>query len=206
MTDLLDGLLDEAGAQLGDAIDLRRRIHEQPELGNDLPSTQAAVLEALDGLPLSVSTGEGLSSVVAVLDGDEPGATVLLRGDMDALPMPEDTDLEFKSRVDGAMHACGHDSHVAMLAGAAKLLSARRGSLAGRVAFMFQPGEEGHDGAKHMLDEGLLATAADGADPVSMAFAIHQSPTLPNGIIATKGSSLMASADTFLITVRGRGG
>jgi hippurate hydrolase len=203
---VLDGVLQEAGGQLDDAVDLRRRIHERPELGNVLPATQTAVLEALDGLPLAVTTGDSLSSVVAVLDGDEPGATVLLRGDMDALPMPEDTDLEFKSRVDGAMHACGHDTHVAMLVGAARLLGARRGSLRGRVAFMFQPGEEGHDGAKHMLDEGLLATAADGAEPVSMAFAIHQTPTIPKGMIATKGSSLMASADTFLITVRGRGG
>jgi hippurate hydrolase len=206
MTDVLDGVLDEAGAQLEDAVDLRRRIHERPELGNQLPGTQAMVLEALEGLPLTVTTGDTLTSVVAVLDGDEPGPTILLRGDMDALPMPEDTDLEFKSTVDGAMHACGHDTHVAMLAGAAKLLSARRGSLQGRVAFMFQPGEEGFDGAKHMLAEGLLTTAASGAEPVSMAFAIHQSPSIPSGMIATKGSSLMASADTFLITVRGRGG
>jgi hippurate hydrolase len=206
MTDLLDGVLDDAAAQLDDAVDLRRRIHEEPELGNVLPETQAKVLEALDGLPLAVTTGTGVSSVIAVLDGDEPGPTILLRGDMDALPMPEDTDLEFKSRVDGAMHACGHDSHVAMLAGAARLLSARRARLRGRVAFMFQPGEEGHDGAKAMLDEGLLATVGAGAEPVTMAFAIHQSPTVPNGMIATKGSSLMASADTFLITVRGRGG
>ena len=206
MTEVLDGVLDEAGALLDSAIDLRRRIHERPELGNVLPGTQAMVLEALDGLPLRVTTGTSLSSVVAVLDGDAPGPTVLLRGDMDALPMHEDTDVEFKSTVDDAMHACGHDTHVAMLAGAAHLLSARRGSLRGRVAFMFQPGEEGHDGAKHMLDEGVLATAGAGAEPVSMAFAIHQSPTLPNGKIATKGASLMASADTFLITVRGRGG
>ena len=206
MTDVLDGVLEEAGALLDDAVDLRRRIHEQPELGNQLPETQAKVLEALDGLPLTVTAGEGLSSVIAILDGDEPGATVLLRGDMDALPMPEDTDLEFKSRVDGVMHACGHDAHVAMLAGTAKLLGARRSSLRGRVAFMFQPGEEGHDGAKHMLDEGLLATATEGAEPVSMAFALHQTPTIPNGMIATKGASLMASADSFLITVRGRGG
>jgi len=206
MTDVLEGVLDEAGAQLADAVDLRRRIHQQPELGLQLPTTQAAVLDALDGLPLAVTTGLTSSSVVAVLDGDEPGPTVLLRGDMDALPMPEDTGLEFASRVDGAMHACGHDAHVAMLAGAAKLLAARRSRLAGRVVFMFQPAEEGDDGAKHMLDEGLLATAAEGAEAVSMAFAIHQSPTIPSGVIASKGSSLMASADTFRITVRGRGG
>jgi amidohydrolase len=206
MTDVLDEVLDAAGAQLEGAIDLRRRIHERPELGNQLPGTQAMVLEALDGLPLTITPGATLSSVVGVLDGDQPGPTVLLRGDMDALPMPEDTDLDFKSTVDGAMHACGHDAHVAMLAGAARLLCERRATLHGRVAFMFQPGEEGHDGAKHMLDEGLLATASAGAEPVSMAFAIHQSPTIPSGLIATKGASLMASADTFLITVRGRGG
>ena len=130
-TDVLDGVLDEAGAQLEDAVELRRRIHEQPELGLELPGTQAMVLEALDGLPLTVTTGTTSSSVVAVLDGDEPGPTVLLRGDMDALPMHEDTGLEFASRDDGAMHACGHDTHVAMLAGAAKLLAARRGALRG---------------------------------------------------------------------------
>jgi hippurate hydrolase len=205
-SDVLDGVLDDAGAQLDDAVELRRRIHQQPELGLELPTTQAAVLDALDGLPLEVTTGTTSSSVIAVLDGDQPGPTVLLRGDMDALPMPEDTELDFKSTVDGAMHACGHDSHVAMLAGAAKLLVARRAQLAGRVAFMFQPGEEGDDGAQHMLDEGLLATASEGAEPVTFAFAIHQSPTIPSGVIASKGDSLMASADTFLITVRGRGG
>lgn len=204
--DVLDDVLDEAGGQLDAAIDLRRRLHQRPELGLDLPVTQAAVLVALDGLPLTVTTGSTSSSVVAVLDGDQPGPTVLLRGDMDALPMPEDTGLDFASEVDGAMHACGHDAHVAMLAGAAKLLVARRGQLAGRVAFMFQPGEEGHDGARHMLDDGLLATVSDGAEPVTMAFAIHQSPTIPSGVIASRGHSLMASADSFLITVRGRGG
>jgi hippurate hydrolase len=205
-TDVLEGLVDEAADQLEDAVDLRRRIHAQPELGNDLPRTQAAVLEALDGLPLTTTLSTTTSGVVAVLDGAEPGPTVLLRGDMDALPMPEDTDLDFRSTVDGAMHACGHDAHVAMLAGTAKLLSARRGGLRGRVAFMFQPGEEGHDGAKRMLEDGLLTTAAAGAEPVTLAFAIHQSPSIPAGMITSRGSSLMASADTFLVTVRGRGG
>ena len=206
MTDVLDAVVDEAGALQEGVVALRRQIHEHPELGLDLPDTQATVLEALDGLPLTVSTGASTTSVVAVLDGDEPGPTVLLRGDMDALPMPEDTGLEYASRVDGAMHACGHDAHTAMLVGAARLLASRRGSLRGRVAFMFQPGEEGHAGARHMLDEGLLATAAEGAQPVSMAFAIHQSPTIPSGMIACKGRSIMASADEFQLTITGRGG
>jgi amidohydrolase len=95
---------------------------------------------------------------------------------------------------------------VAMLAATARLLAARRGALRGRVAFMFQPGEEGHHGARFMLEEGLLATAAGGAEPVSMAFALHQSPTIPSGMIATRGRALMASADDFTITVRGKGG
>ncbi|HUQ13063.1 MAG TPA: amidohydrolase, partial [Novosphingobium sp.] len=208
MATVLDrpSLTDAAEAIADKLTALRRAIHAEPELGLQTPLTRDKIRAALAHLPLEWREGPSTTGLVATLGGGKPGRSVLLRGDMDALPMPEDTDLEFKSTVDGAMHACGHDTHVAMLAGAAKLLSARRGSLRGRVAFMFQPGEEGHDGAKHMLDEGLLATAADGAEPVSMAFAIHQSPTLPNGVIATKGSSLMASADSFLITVRGRGG
>ncbi|HSO51001.1 MAG TPA: M20/M25/M40 family metallo-hydrolase, partial [Acidimicrobiia bacterium] len=129
MTQVLDGVLDLARSGLEDAIDLRRRLHRRPELGLELPATQATVLEALDGLPLSVTTGTTTTSVVAVLDGDEPGPTVLLRGAMDALPVPEDTGLDYASTVDGAMHACGHDAHVAMLAGAAHLLAARRGDL-----------------------------------------------------------------------------
>jgi hippurate hydrolase len=206
MTDVLDGVLAEAGTLLDDAIDLRRRIHQRPELGLDLPVTQTAVLEALDGLPLRVETGTSTTAVVALLEGDRPGPTVLLRGDMDALPMPEDTGLDYASTVDGAMHACGHDAHVAMLAGAAHLLAGRRGDLAGRVAFMFQPGEEGHHGARHMLEEGLLDHVAAGGEPVSMAFAIHQTPVLPSGLIATRGRALLASADELLITVQGRGG
>jgi amidohydrolase len=206
MADVLDGVLDAARSLLDDAVELRRRLHRQPELGLELPETQAAVLEALDGLPLSVTTGTSTSSVVAVLDGDAPGPTVLLRGDMDALPMPEDTGLDYASTVGGAMHACGHDTHVAMLAGAARLLADRRGSFAGRVAFMFQPGEEGFHGAKFMLEEGLLAQAAGDGAPVSLAFALHQTPTFPSGTIATRGQSLLASADTLLVTIRGRGG
>lgn len=194
-------LLDAARADLPRTVELRRDLHRHPELGNDLPRTQGAVLDALAPLGLDVRTGASLSSVVATLDTGRPGTTMLLRGDMDALPMDEDTDEPFRSEVAGAMHACGHDAHTAMLVAAARLLTERADLLTGKVVFMFQPGEEGHHGARVMLDEGLL----DGLD-VTRAFAIHQSPTIPSGMIATRGGPLLASADEFTVTVRGRGG
>jgi hippurate hydrolase len=194
-------LLDAAHHELPDAVAVRRDLHRHPELGNDLPRTQAAVLDALAPLGLDVRTGRSLSSVVATLDTGRPGGTMLLRGDMDALPMDEHTDLDFRSEVAGAMHACGHDAHTAMLVSAARLLVERSDRLGGKVVFMFQPGEEGHHGAKLMLEEGLL----DGLD-VTRAFAIHQSPTIPSGMVATRGGPLLASADVFTVTVRGKGG
>jgi amidohydrolase len=195
-------LLDDAEKQLDRAVTLRRRLHAHPELGLNLPRTQAAVLEELDDLGIDVSVGKRTTSVTAVLTGARPGPTTLLRGDMDALPMPEDTGVPFASEVDGVMHACGHDAHVAMLAGAARLLAARRDRLAGRVIFMFQPGEEGFAGAQVMLDEGLLELSG----PVDRAFAIHITPIIPSGMVATKPGTLMASADAFVATITGRGG
>ena len=197
-----EALLEDGEKQLDRAVSLRRRLHAHPELGLDLPRTQAAVLEELDDLGLDVTVGERTTSVTAVLAGARPGPTTLLRGDMDALPMPEDTELPFASEVDGAMHACGHDAHVAMLAGAARLLAARRHELLGRVVFMFQPGEEGFAGARSMLDEGLLERSG----PVDRAFAIHITPIIPSGMIATRPGTLMASADAFVATITGRGG
>jgi hippurate hydrolase len=205
----LSTLRDEARDLLPETVSLRRTLHQWPELGNDLPITRETVLGALDGLPLGVTLHETTSGIAALLDGGKPGPTVLLRGDMDALPMPEDTGLEFQSKVAGAMHACGHDTHTAMLVGAAKLLSARRLDLPGRVLFMFQPGEEGFGGAEFMLDEGLLdlPPSADGSpSPVTGAYALHMSASLPSGWIAGKGGSIMASADSMIITVTGRGG
>lgn len=202
-------LREEARDILGEVVALRRTLHQWPELGNDLPVTRENVLGALEGLPLDITLHQTTSGVAALLDGGKPGPTVLLRADMDALPMPEDTGLDFQSRVDGAMHACGHDTHTSMLVGAAKLLSARRESLPGRVLFMFQPGEEGFGGAEFMLDEGLLQlpTRADGTDsPVTGAYALHITSNLPSGLIATKGGPIMASSDSMLITVTGRGG
>ncbi|HRC47332.1 MAG: amidohydrolase [Actinobacteria bacterium] len=205
----LDTLLDEARDLFDETVALRRTLHRWPELGNDLPVTREHVLGALEGLPLQLTLHETTSGIAAVLDGGKPGPTVLLRGDMDALPLHEDTDLEFESADEGKMHACGHDTHTAMLVGAAKLLSARRDQIPGRVLFMFQPGEEGGGGAGLMLEEGLLNVphAADGSEsPVTGAYALHITSNLPTGWIASKGGSIMASADQMLITIVGRGG
>jgi amidohydrolase len=202
-------LLDESRDLFDDAVRMRRELHRWPEVGNDLPKTRDLVLSELEGLPLDVTLHSGTSGVAALLTGARPGPTVLLRGDMDALPMPEDTGEEFSSEVGNTMHACGHDTHTAMLVGAARLLSARRDQLAGRVLFMFQPGEEGYAGARYMLEEGLLDVAplADGTpSPVTGAFALHVTTQLPTGWLSTRGGPVMASADEMWITVKGRGG
>ena len=195
-------ILADAEHVAADAIQLRRRIHRHPEIGLALPRTQAAVLEALDGLGLETRTGQRTTSVIARLTGGRPGPTILLRADMDALPLREATGLPFASEVDGAMHACGHDAHVAMLVGAARVLARRRAELAGSVLFMFQPGEEGYHGARVMLEEGLL----DGAASPTGAFALHVTHREAAGVITTRPGPMLASGDTVQITVRGKGG
>ncbi|HZR50769.1 MAG TPA: M20 family metallopeptidase [Streptosporangiaceae bacterium] len=197
-------LTDDAAKIAADIAELRHAIHREPEIGLDLPKTQHKILGALDGLPLEVSTGQGLSSVTAVLRGGKPGPAVLLRGDMDALPITEATGVDYASRHDGVMHACGHDLHVAMLAGAARLLSARKADIPGTVVFMFQPGEEGHAGARHMIDEGVLDAAGE---RVAAAYALHVTSTkLPLGTFSTRPGPMLAAADQITVTVRGRGG
>jgi amidohydrolase len=198
--DLLSAAYNDADR----TIDLRRRLHRQPEIGLHLPQTQRTVLDAFAGLPIEVTTGRSTSSVVGVLRGARPGPTYLLRGDMDALPVHEDTGLPFASEVPGVMHACGHDTHVAMLLGAARLLAERRDLISGQVVFMVQPGEEGFHGARFMLEEGLL-DAVPGA-PVSGAFAMHAISNLPSGSINVRPGPMMAAADQWRMTVRGRGG
>ncbi|MER5388773.1 M20 family metallopeptidase [Saccharopolyspora sp. NPDC002686] len=187
-----------------DLLELRRALHAEPEVGLQLPRTQRRVLDALAGLPLEITSGERLSSVTAVLRGGRPGPPVLLRGDMDALPMTERTGSAHASRIDGAMHSCGHDLHTAMLVGAAHLLSSRREELAGDVIFMFQPGEEGCDGAGKMIDEGVLEAA--GQRPVA-AYALHVlSSRLPNGVFASRRGPMLAGGDVLKVGVRGKGG
>jgi hippurate hydrolase len=187
-----------------DLVVLRRALHQEPELGLELPRTQERVLQALDGLPLEISTGTATTSVTAVLRGGAgSGPAVLLRGDMDALPVVERTGLDFAA-ANGAMHACGHDLHTTMLVGAARALSARQAELAGDVVFMFQPGEEGFDGAGRMVDEGVLDAAGRRAEA---SYALHViSSVLPRGLFATRPGALMAAAGILKVTVRGAGG
>ncbi|UED85823.1 M20 metallopeptidase family protein [Streptomyces profundus] len=196
-------LLDDARALNDELVQLRRRLHAIPEIGLQLPRTQEAVLAALDGLPIEVDTGRGLTSVTGVLRGARPGPTVLLRGDMDALPVAERTGLPFAAEAE-RMHACGHDLHTTMLAGAARLLAAHRDQLAGNVLLMFQPGEEGYNGAGQMLDEGVLD--ATGERPVA-AYALHVlSHTWPAGVFTARGGPAMAASSVLDVTVRGAGG
>lgn len=208
MADLptLNRFLDEARELLPAAIALRRRIHAKPELGLDLPLTTEAVLDGLRGLDVGIVRGKSTSGLVVSLSGSKPGSqsgrTILLRGDMDALPMPEETGLDFASEVPGRMHACGHDSHTAMLVQAVHLLHRHRDELPGTVKFMFQPGEEGHAGARHMIEDGLLDT-----DPKpDAAFALHIFPNFKAGAIAGRPGPLLAAVDTWTIRVKGRGG
>jgi hippurate hydrolase len=193
-----DGLKKEVREGFGEKIvALRREIHREPELGFDTRKTAEKVLSALDGLPLDIQTGVAENGIVATLSGEGP--TVGLRADMDALPIHEETGLPFASEIDGKMHACGHDGHTSMLVGAAHALCGMRERLNGTVKFFFQPAEEGGGGGRVMVDEGV-------ADDVDSIFALHLWPGLPFGTAATKAGPIMAAADAFEMTVRGKGG
>jgi hippurate hydrolase len=204
-------LLDDARAMADDLADLRHRLHRRPEIGLRLPRTQEAVLESLSGLGLEINTGIDLSSVIAVLRGLGKGdasadrrPVVLLRADMDALPVHEELNLPYRSTVDGVMHACGHDLHTTMLVGAARLLAERREQLNGDVVLMFQPGEEGFDGARKMIQEGVLEAAGRRPDA---AFAIHVISNMADrGTVVTRPGPVMAASDGLFVTVRGAAG
>ena len=204
--------LDLATALAPDLVALRRRLHRIPEIGLDLPLTQQAVLDALEGLDLEITLGRSLSSVVAVLRGTAPvpdasrsvRPAVLLRGDMDALPVTEEVTSDHRSTHVGVMHACGHDLHMAALVGAARVLHAMRDELAGDVVFMFQPGEEGPGGASPMIEEGLLEASGN---RVCAAYTLHvYSAEHPKGTWFGRPGPLMAAADEAVVRVVGRGG
>ena len=195
-------LLEEARSLQPQTVALRREIHRHPELGLDLPRTRETVLDSLAGLDLELALSKETSGIVGTLHGEHSGPSVVLRGDMDALPMTEDTGLDFASEETGRMHSCGHDAHTAMLATAAALLHRHREHLTGSVRFMFQPGEEGWGGAKIMLEEGLL----DSNGEPDAAFALHVRPEAPAGVIGCRTGPILAAADTALVRIIGRGG
>ena len=180
-------------------VALRRDIHREPELGFGTKKTAEKVLSALEGLPLDVQTGVAENGIVATLRGEGDGPTVGLRADMDALPIHEETGLPFASKLEGKMHACGHDGHTSMLVGAAHALSGMRERFNGPVKFFFQPAEEGGGGGKVMVEAGV-------ADDVAAVFALHLWPGFPLGTAATKAGPIMAAADAFEMTIRGSGG
>lgn len=195
-----DGLVQHVQESFAERIvELRRDIHREPELGFGTEKTAQKVLAALEGLPLEIQTGVAENGIVATLKGGGDGPTVGLRADMDALPIHEETGLDFASGTDGKMHACGHDGHTSMLVGAAHALSGMRDRLNGTVKFIFQPAEEGGGGGRVMVEEGV-------AGDIDSIFALHLWPGLPFGTAATKSGPIMAAADAFEMKVKGRGG
>jgi amidohydrolase len=197
----------EARSMQSDLAELRRKFHREPEIGLDLPHTQERVLEALSSLPLEIELGKSTTSVTAVLRGGRRAqphpTTVLLRGDMDALPVDEEVEVDFAAS-NGAMHACGHDLHTAALIGAARILAQHREQLGGDVVFMFQPGEEGWDGAGAMISEGVLEAAGKRPDH---AYALHVfSNRFPKGTFVSKPGTIMSASHALDVTVRGAGG
>ncbi len=200
---LTPSLLADARSILPGIVATRRTLHRRPEVGLQLPYTQSVVVDELRRLGLRPHPGASVSSVTSVIEGAHAGPTILLRGDMDGLPLREETGLEFASETGDTMHACGHDTHVAMLLGAARLLLNQRDRLDGNVLLMFQPGEEGWHGARFMLDDGLLELPPS---PVTAAFAIHITTQYPAGQVRLRPGTMYAAADSIRITVRGRGG
>ena len=178
----------------------RRHIHSNPELMFDCHETAEFVVERLREFGIEqIETGVATSGVVAIIDGQGDGPTIGLRADMDALPMPEETGLDYGSKNDGKMHACGHDGHTTMLLGAAKYLAETR-NFKGRVALMFQPAEEGGGGADVMVKEGVLDKHG-----VSEVYALHNLPGLPVGHFETVPGPIMAAVDTLDVKIIGKG-
>ena len=209
----LERRIDEAAARVeASVIATRRDIHEHPELGNREVRTSKIVEDKLRALGIEVKTGVAHTGVIGLLRGGKPGKVVALRADMDALPVTEQVDLTFASKVRttyngqevGVMHACGHDAHVAVLLGVAEVLAGVREEIPGTVKFIFQPAEEGapqgeEGGAELMVKEGVLANPK-----VDAIFGLHVTSRFPVGEIAYRPEGMMAAVDSFKIVVRGK--
>jgi amidohydrolase len=184
-----------------ETVALRRDLHAHPELAFAEHRTAGIVVERLRALGIETHAGIGGTGVVGLLSGAHPGPTIMLRADMDALPMPEENDVPYVSQMPGVTHACGHDAHVAMLLGAAQLLAASTGEIHGRIAFVFQPAEEGGGGALAMLEDGLIERFG-----IERAYGLHVGTVLPSGVFGLRPGPLMASVDSFDLVVEGMGG
>ncbi|PQJ33706.1 N-acyl-L-amino acid amidohydrolase [Salinibacter sp. 10B] len=203
---MIDAFKSTADDVFSDVVDLRRTLHRHPELSGEEHETARRVAERLQGLGLTVRTGIHGTGVLGLLDGGKPGPTLLLRGDMDALPIREETGLDFASENEGVMHACGHDVHTSSLLGAAMVLAEHQEDVHGQVRFCFQPHEERlPGGAKFMIEEGVLDDIDGVAGPAAV-FGQHVKPGLPAGTIGVRSGWSMASSDEVYVTVNGEGG
>lgn len=195
------GLKEKADGLSGEWTEIRRQIHQSPELGFKEEKTSHLICQKLKDLGIKFQTGVGKTGVVGIIEGIGGGKTVGLRADMDAIPVPEETDIPYASQKPGVMHACGHDAHVACVLGAASLLVTLRNQFKGRVKLVFQPAEEIDLGAKAMIEEGILESPRPDA-----FFALHVDPELQTGVVGIREGPFMAAIDTMRLSVTGKGG
>lgn len=194
----LRGRLDE---MVADTVAVRHRLHQVPEPANMEKDTSVLVREQMVEAGLDTVSTVGGTGLVGTLDSCRPGPTVVLRADMDALPVEEATGVPYTSRRPGYSHCCGHDGHMAILLGVARMLCRMRDALSGTVRFLFQPAEESGQGARRMMEAGALGTA-----PVAAVLGLHASPGLPVGTVGCRAGSVTAAIDSFTIAVNGSGG
>lgn len=195
-----DIIFEQCHRHFNDIVAIRRDIHQHPELGFDVERTAGIAADALEALGISVKTGVGKTGVVGDLEVSGATKRIALRADMDALPIQEQTDVPYKSKIDGKAHLCGHDAHTAMLIGTARILTHLKSQLKANIRFIFQPCEEAYPGgAPAMIEDGAL-------DDVDEIYGIHVFPLYPVGQYATCTGPMLAQSDTFEITITGRGG
>ena len=194
-------IVEKASRIYEEAVRIRRIIHQNPELGFEEHKTAEMIADYLKGLGMEVTTGVARTGVVGLLHGDKEGPVLALRADIDALPILEKTDVTFKSKNPGVMHACGHDMHTAMLLSAANILSQNKQHISGTIKFIFQPAEEMKGGGGMMVDEGVLSNP-----PVDHAFAFHVWPELATGTYGFRNGAIMASMDSFDVVLKGKQG
>jgi amidohydrolase len=193
-------IADEILNMKAEMVALRRHFHAYPELGMEETRTSETIANRLNDLGLKVDRRIGKTGVVGLLEGKGPGKTVMLRADMDALPIQEENDVIYRSQNEGVMHACGHDGHMAVLLTVAKILSAHRQDFRGNVKFVFSPGEEGFAGARLMIEDGVLE-----GPQVDAAFALHLMTSIPIGFVGVCAGPMMACMDAFTIEIKGKG-